>query len=180
MILGGKTIIFLIDDMFLPIVVSRVMVRWDFFLVYYMVVGLSDLPHQKRLIPCCWRIIIGCWSCNEKFDGRIIVRVVLTWWICSWVRGGARTWVMLDLQLSLRVARCYWICRGHRIWCSYDPVSDVRWRFECESQFATCAWRKCYTVYRSASTRVNGGVTSACVTSTGVASPARELNDMVI
>jgi len=35
-------------------------------------------------------------------------------------------------------------------------------------------WRKCYTVYRSTSTRVNGGATLV-----GVASLARESDDMV-
>ena len=41
-------------------------------------------------------------------------------------------------------------------------------------RFAACAWRKCSAVYIYASTRVNGGATP-----TGVASPARESNDMV-
>jgi len=49
----------------------------------------------------------------------------------------------------------------------------------CESQFAACAWRKCSTVYRSASTRVNEGVMPASIMPIGVASPARESDDMV-
>jgi len=49
----------------------------------------------------------------------------------------------------------------------------------CESRFAACAWRKCFTVYRYASMRVNGGATSANITSTGVASLARESNGTV-
>jgi len=55
-------------------------------------------------------------------------------------------------------------------------VSDVRWRYDlCESWFAVCAWSKCSAVYRYASTRVNRGATQI-----GVASPARESDDMVV
>ena len=32
-----------------------------------MVAAQSNFPHQKILIPYCWRIISGCWSCNKKF-----------------------------------------------------------------------------------------------------------------
>ena len=78
------------------------------------------------------------------------------------------------------MARCSWICGGRQSWCSHGPVSDVQWRsYLCESQFAACVWRKCYAIYRSASTRVNGGAMSTCVTSTGVASPVRESDDTV-
>jgi len=42
----------------------------------------------------------------------------------------------------------------------------------CESQFMACAWRKCSTVYKFASIRINEGATLV-----GVASPARESND---
>jgi len=44
----------------------------------------------------------ACWSCNEKFDGRIIVNVVLTRWICSWVRGGA--WAMSPIGSTTEFA----------------------------------------------------------------------------
>jgi len=64
---------------------------------------------------------------------------------------------------SLCVARCSWICGGGRSWCSQLVlawlVSDVRPRSDmCESQFVTCAWRKCSTAYRYALIVASGGL----------------------
>jgi len=100
--------------------------------------------------------------------------LVLCWWGES-ITGFMEVqglWIVLDLQWSFLMGRCSWICEGCCSWCSHGLVSDLLWRsYLCESRFVACAWRKCSLVYRSTLTRVNGGVTS-----TGVASRARESN----
>jgi len=113
---------------------------------------------EGSLSMLCWRV--------ESAVGFVEVQVL---------------WVLLDLQWSSCVVRCSWIYEGRRSLCSHGSVSNVWWRSDlCESQFAAWVWRKCYAVYRSDSTRVNGGAMSTGVTSTCVASLVRESNGTVV
>jgi len=62
------------------------------------------------------------------------------------IRGGRGViWHTDQNQRPLkRSAKCSQIYGVGCKWCSIGLMS------ECESRFATCAWRKCYTAYRSA------------------------------